>query len=125
MHRRQRTFAELLTRSLATAGLLYALIFVYAVPATLLGQASGRPGQLSPGTRSLTKATNWPSWRPAHAERFPGCVDMARWRPPHAPTTVVVVRHDGRVQRMPFGEAYSRATSASAADDVWTIGACD
>jgi hypothetical protein len=124
MHRRQRTFAELLTRSLATAGLLYALVFAYAVPATLLGQSSGRPGRMGPDVSALTRATDLPAWKTTHGERFPGCVDMARWAAQVPPRTVVVVRRDGHVQQMPFDEAYHRARSTTAADDVWTIGAC-
>lgn len=124
MHRRRRSFAELLTRSLATAGFLYALVLVYAVPASLLGGTPGRAGHASPDVSSLTRAADQPAWKHFHAARFPGCVDMARWQASDVPTTVVVVRRDGRLQRMTFGEAYHRATSSSAADDVWTIGAC-
>lgn len=123
MHRRQRTFAELLTRSLATAGFLYALIFAYAVPASLLGE-SVRPGQSRPDASALTRPADRPRWNPAHADRFPGCVDMAKWRAASVPRTVVVVRRDGALARMPFEEAYRRARSGSAADDVFTIGAC-
>lgn len=124
MHRRQRSLAQLLTRSLATAGFFYALVVVYAVPATLLGDRSESTGQASPDVSSLTRAADQPVWKHAHADRFPGCADIARWPGAEVPTAVVVVRRDGRLQRMAFGEAYRRATSASAADDVWTIGAC-
>ena len=41
MRRRQRTLAELLTRSLAASGLLYAVVIAYAVPATLVADAGG------------------------------------------------------------------------------------
>lgn len=124
MHRRQRTFAELLTRSLATAGLLYALIFAYAVPATLVGQSASPSDAARPDASALTRATDRPRWNHAQADRFPGCVDMAEWRALSVPATVVVVRRNGGLQRMPFDEAYDRARSASAADDVFTIGAC-
>jgi hypothetical protein len=124
MHRRQRTFAELLTRSLATAGVLYALVFVYAVPVSLLAHSAVRPGHIEPDVSPLTRVTERPGWRSGHADRFPGCVDVAKWAASAVPATVVVVRRDGDLQRMPFGEAYRRATSASPADDVWTIGAC-
>lgn len=122
MHRRKRTFAELLTRSLATAGLLYALVFVYAVPATLLRGPA--PDEVRPDVSSLTQPQGRPSWPRVRSDRFPGCVDVATWGASRVPRTVVVERRDGRLLRMPFAEAYRRARNASAADDVWTIGAC-
>lgn len=124
MHRRQRTFAELLTRSLAAAGLLYGLIFAYVVPANLLAQKYDVPIREVPDANPLGRVMEDPGWRPAHAARFPGCVDVARWTSSSSPATVVVVRRNGALLRMSFDEAYRRATSASAADDVWTIGAC-
>jgi hypothetical protein len=124
MHRRQRTFVELLTRSLAAAGLLYASIVVYAVPAYLLGESGGRSGSTGPDVSALNQEAVPRAWRPTHADRFPGCVDMAHWAGSEVPATVVVMRRDGEVRRMPFDEAFRRATSVSAADDVFTIGAC-
>lgn len=124
MHRRQRTFAEMLTRSLATAGLLYALVFAYAVPATLRAEGADQPGLAGPDTSSLSGLTDHPAWRPAHANRFPGCIDMAKWASSQVPDAVVVVRRDGGLTRMSFDEAFRRANSGSLADDVWTIGAC-
>ncbi len=124
MRRRQRTLAELLTRSLAVSGLLYAVVIAYAVPATLVADAGGRPEPFDAGTSSLSRAVDHPTWRRAHAQRFPGCVDMARWSASIVPPTVVVARRDGDLERMDFDEAFRRATSPSAADDVWTIGAC-
>jgi hypothetical protein len=124
MHRRQRTFAEMLTRSLASAGLLYALVFAYAVPASLLSKTADPGLGKAPDLSALTPETDGTRWMRAHAARFPGCVDVAQWAARRVPTTVVVLRRDGALQRMPFDEAYRRATSASAADDVWTVGAC-
>jgi hypothetical protein len=124
MRRRQKTFGELLTRSLAVAGLLYAVVIAYAVPTSLLAEVPGRPSPSVPGANPLSRTTDHPTWKPAHAERFPGCVDMARWEASAVPSTVVVVRRRGDLQRISFDEAFRRATSASAADDVWTIGAC-
>jgi hypothetical protein len=123
MRRRQRTFAELLTRSLAAAGLVYALVIAYAVPATLLVDRA-RPGPPGQGPSSLTHATEHPTWRATYAQRFPDCVDLADWDSVGVPAEVVVLRRDGEARRMSFDEAYRRATSPSSADDVWTIGAC-
>lgn len=124
MRRRQRTLAELLTRSLAASGLLYAAVIAYAVPATLVADADGRHEPFGAGTSSLSRTVDHPTWRRAHAQRFPGCVDMARWSASIVPATVVVVRRGGDIERMDFDEAFRRATSTSSADDVWTIGAC-
>ena len=123
MRRRQRTFAELLTRSLAAAGLVYALVIAYAVPATLLVDRD-RPDPPGRGPSSLTHAIDHPTWRATYAHRFPGCVDLADWDGVEVPTEVVVLRRDGEARRMSFDDAYRRATSPSSADDVWTIGAC-
>lgn len=123
MRRRQRTLAELLTRSLAVSGLLYALVIVYAVPATLLADAPTAEGR-DRGSGWLSRLDDHPTWRPAHAERFPGCVDMALWDGPEVPGDVVVVGRDGEATRMSFDEAFQRATGSSGTDDVWTIGAC-
>lgn len=123
MRRRQRTLAELLTRSLAASGLLYAVVIAYAVPATLVADAGGRPAY-DAGTSSWSRSLDHPTWRRTHAQRFPGCVDMARWSASIVPATVVVVRRGGELERMDFDEAFRRATSPAAADDVWTIGAC-
>ena len=124
MRRRQRSFGELVTRSLATAGLLYALVFAYAVPAYLLNHTADLQGPVRPDVSALTRPTAAPGWTRARAEQFPGCIDMAEWRASRVPATVVVVRRDGGLERMSFEEAYRRARSASAADDVLTIGAC-
>lgn len=124
MHRRQRTFVELLTRSLAAAGLLYGLVFAYVVPANLMAQQYDLPMQQGPEASPSSRVKDEPRWMPAHADRFPGCVDVARWPSETGPASVVVVRRNGDLQRMSFDEAYRRATSDSAADDVWTIGAC-
>jgi hypothetical protein len=125
MRRRQRGFVEILTRSLAVAGLLYAALIAYAVPATLLRVVPEPTPGLGADASRLSGPVNRPIWRASHADRFPGCVDMAQWTSKVVPSTVVVVRLDGRLQQMPFDEAFRRATSASSADNVWTIGACD
>jgi hypothetical protein len=124
MRRRRRSFTELLTRSLALAGLAYALVIAYAVPATVFFDRPSRPAPSYPGASHLSQETDVPAWRPTHAKRFPGCVDMASWPGTDVPTSVVVVRRDGQLRRISFDEAFDRATSTSAADDVWTIGAC-
>ncbi len=124
MRRRQRSFVELLVRSLAFSGLLYAVVFVYAVQATLLSPDSGASASVDPGPGALDQLSALPTWRPVHAKRFPGCVDMARWTQSHVPASVVVVRRDGDLARLQFDEAFRRAKSPSSADDVWTIGAC-
>ncbi len=123
MRRRQRTFAELLTRSLAVSGLLYGLVIAYALPMSL-AQSSETPARLGPDASSLSQVTGHPGWRRGYAHRFGGCVDIAKWADSEVPTTVVVVRRDGGLERMLFDEAFRRAKSATAADDVWTIGAC-
>jgi len=122
MHRRQRTFAELLTRSLAVAGLVYAFVIAYAVPVTLLAETPG-PSP-TPGASPMSPYDGRATWKRAHAERFPGCVDMAKWTAAVEPRSVVVVRRGGDLRQMPFDEAFRRATSPSAADDVSVVGGC-
>jgi hypothetical protein len=117
-----RSFGELLVRSLAISGLLYAAVLVYAVPAMLLAEEPGLP--TSHGPAGAGAGSQHPTWRPSYAERFPGCVAMARWDGPGVPATVVVLRRDGALREMPFEAAFRRATSGNAADDVWTVGAC-
>lgn len=124
MRRRQRSFPELLTRSLAVSGLAYALVIAYVVPAALFFEQPSRPAPTHPGASPLSHAIDLPAWRPAQAKRFPGCVDMASWPGTGVPASVVVIRRDGRLMKMSFDEAFERATSGSAADDVWTIAAC-
>lgn len=124
MHRRRRTLVELLTRSLAASGFVYAMVLAYVLPAALLNQQPVQPLHVRPAPSSLDQVTGLPKWKPAHAKRFPGCIDMARWSESQVPATVVVVRRDGDLARVHFDEAFRRATSSSAADDVWTIGAC-
>lgn len=124
MRREQRSLAELLTRSLVVSGVVYAAVILYAVPASLLASDNGRPAPLDGSGGSLSQATSQPSWKRVHAQRYPDCVDMAAWDAPAAPSSVVVVLRDGDLARMSFDEAFDRATSHSAADDVWTIGAC-
>jgi hypothetical protein len=124
MHRRQRTFAELLTRSLAVSGLVYGIVIAYALPMSLLAQSSETPARLGPDASSLSRVTGHAGWKRAYADRFRGCVDIAEWAASDVPTTVVVVRRGGGLGRMSFDEAIRRATTAAAADDVWTIGAC-
>lgn len=124
MRRRQRTFAEQLSRSLTVAGLIYGLVIAYAVPATLMAPTAEQRIGLGPDASPLSGLTGKAWWKQRHADRFPGCVDMADWAHASVPETVVVVRRDGSLRRMSFEEAYRRARSVSAADDVWTIGAC-
>ena len=43
MHRRRRTLVELLTRSLAASGFVYAMVLAYVLPAALLNQQPVQP----------------------------------------------------------------------------------
>lgn len=118
---RRRTFPELLTRSLAVSGLVYAMTAAYLVPATMLAQqvpSSPEPPSMFP------HAWSHPGWQPSYDARFPGCVDIETWAGLEAPTAVVAVRRSGDAVRMPFDTAYERARSRSHADDVWTVGVC-
>ena len=117
-----RSLGDLLVRSLAISGLFYSAVLVYAAPATLLAEKPGLPTSHAP--EGAGAGSQYPSWRPSYAERFPGCVDMARWEGPGVPATVVVLRRDGALREMPFAAAFRRATSGNEADDVWTVGAC-
>ena len=122
MRRRQRSFAELLTRALAASGLVYALVAAYLVSATLFvspaTQSQGGPDQANPSPAH-------PLWKPAYGARFHGCVDIEAWTMSAVPSSVVVVRRTGEVARMRFDEAFERSRSESHADDVWTVGACE
>lgn len=122
VHGCQRGFGELLVRSLVTSALLYAAVLGYAVPAALLAEEPGLPTLHR--FDGAGAGSGYPAWRPSYAEEFPGCVDMARWEGPGVPATVVVLRRDGALRRMPFETAFRRATSGNEADDVWTVGAC-
>lgn len=55
---------------------------------------------------------------------FPGCVPSAEWPRNRAADWVVVAFPDGRVERMRFGDAWTRGTNKTHADDVWVIGVC-
>src|SRR5512145_195743 len=101
MHRRQRTFAELLTRSLAVAGLVYAFVIAYAVPATLLAEAHGPSSTSRPGVNPMSPYDGRATWKRSYADRFPGCVDMAEWTAAVEPRSVVVVRRGGDLRQMP------------------------
>ncbi|HEX6248447.1 MAG TPA: hypothetical protein VFZ64_11290, partial [Nocardioidaceae bacterium] len=119
---RQLSLTELLTRALTVSGVVYAAVFLYAVPAALFDGTRGSAERSGPS--SLSQTIGGPAWGNAHARRFPDCVDLADWDPAAVPSTVVVVRRNRDVERMDLREASRRAASASAADDVWTIGAC-
>ena len=122
MRRRQRSFAELLTRALAVSGLVYALVAAYVVSATLFAPPAT---QSQGGSDAVSPSQVQPAWKPAYAARFRGCVDIEEWTMSDVPTSVVVVRRAGEVARMRFEEAFDRSRSASRADDVWTVGACE
>ncbi|HEX6249499.1 MAG TPA: hypothetical protein VFZ64_16640 [Nocardioidaceae bacterium] len=122
MHRRQLSFTELLTRALTVSGVVYALVFLYAVPAALVDGVRGSAERS--GASSFSRTLGDPGWDRAHARRFPDCVALAEWDPTAVPSTLIVVRRNRDVERMDLREASRRAGSPSAADDVWTIGAC-
>lgn len=122
MRRRQTTLSELVVRALAAAGLVYAMVAAYAVPATLLSAESGRTQVVDRG--AAPGETQAPRWLPAHTRRFPGCIDIAEWAGPGVPASVVVVTRADRLRQMSFEGAYQRARSSTRADDVWVIGAC-
>jgi hypothetical protein len=125
MRHRQRTLGEHVSRSLAVAGLLYAAALAYVVPLAL---TADRPADLDlsvpGGPSSYSRVLEHPAWRPALADRFPGCRDMASWTRTQVPRTVVAMDRAGDLARLPFDEAYAKATSPSEADDVWILGAC-
>ena len=124
MRRRRRTFAELLARSLVASGAVYAAVLGYVVPSALVLDAPGLSMPAGPCARTSSEVADRPEWKTGDAERFRGCVDMARWTEREVPDTVVVVSRRGRLARIPFDEAFRRATSPSERDDVQTIGAC-
>lgn len=124
MRRRTRTLAETLARSLTVSGVLYTLITAYALSVAVVEHEGDGRLRLGPQW-SAGEVVGRPVWSQAHSQRFPDCVDIARWAAAESPSTVVVVERDGELRRMSFDEAYRRAISPSAADDVWTIGACD
>lgn len=114
---------DLLVRSLAAAALVYAVVIVYLVSATLLTEAStGRPAAQYLG--SLDAVPPDVVWRPAYAARFSGCVDMARWGGPGVPATVVVLGRDGALRETSFDEAFERATGDRRPHGGRIIGAC-
>lgn len=121
MRRRTRKFSDLLTRSLAVSGLVYALVAAYLVPATLLAEPALTPPD---GASSFSHTWTHPEWRAAYAARFPGCVGIEEWTDNAVPATVVVVQRSGELTRMDFDDAYERSRTESHADDVWTVGGC-
>lgn len=123
MHRRRRTLVEHVSRSLTVAGIAWAAVFLYVAPAALLADIGSPPSRLGRGSE-LSPTRAHLAWTDAHGRRYPNCVAVTGWSTTRAPTALVVVRRNGDLQRMSLGEAHRRAVSASAADDVWTIGAC-
>lgn len=55
---------------------------------------------------------------------YPGCVESARWPKGRAADWVIVAWPDGKVAPMRFGDAWTRGTNRTHADDVWVIGVC-
>jgi hypothetical protein len=121
MHRRRRTLVEHVSRSLTVAGIAWAVVFLYVAPPALLADIGSPPRD---GNSALSPTRSHLAWTDEHARRYPRCVAVAAWSTTRRPTAVVVLRRNGDLQRMALGEALRRAQSASAADDVWTIGAC-
>lgn len=122
MRRRRRTLAEHVIRSLAASAVVYAAVAAYALPAALLAERGpdATPGagvMPGPGPRDQ------PTWRPAYGDRYPGCENLADWAERSSPRTVVVVTRDGGLARLPFEDAFARAT-AGGVDGVWAVGAC-
>lgn len=138
--RERPTFAHLLVRTLASAGLLYGLVAT-ALAGVVLTDGGDRLGHRIDGgtgqganhganhgadhrSATVSDVVERPMWRPADRRRFPDCVDIATWTVEHVPASVVVVRRGGATERMSFDEAFRRASSTRPGDDVWTIGAC-
>ena len=124
MRHRHRRLGEHVARALTVAGLLYVAILAYVVPVAVLEEPTDLDLTVPDGPSALRPALDHPGWGPALAERFPGCIDMASWTRTPVPRTVIVVDRERDVARIPFGEAYRRATSTSANDSVWIVGAC-
>ncbi len=121
VHRRRRTLVEHLSRSLTVAGLAWAVVVLYVAPPALLADIGEPPRG---GESALSATRSHLDWTDEHARRFPHCVGVAAWSTTQVPASVVVLRRNGDLQRMSLGEALRRAESISAADDVWTVGAC-
>jgi hypothetical protein len=121
MHRRRRTLVEHLSRSLTVAGIAWAVVFLYVAPPALLADIGEPPRG---GESALSATRSHLAWTDEHARRFPHCVGVAAWSRTRVPDAVVVLRRNGDLHEMSLDEAFRRARSASAADDVWTVGAC-
>jgi len=124
MRHRHRTLGEHVARALTFAGLLYIAVLAYVVPVALLEQPTDLDLTIPDGPSALSRSLDHPGWGPSLAAQFPACADMASWTRSRVPRTVIVVDRERVVARIPFDEAYDRATSSSAADDVWIVGAC-
>lgn len=64
---------------------------------------------------------NLPHWRTWYAKRFPDCV---AFDPNLRAETLLVVRLDASVGRMPIGIYLERESTPIDADDVWIVGSC-
>lgn len=125
MRRRGRTLGYFVARSLAAAGVLYALVLAYVVPVALVAGPPPAADLDHPGDSTFpTVPPDRTTWVPALERRFPGCEDMAEWSGEQEPATVVVARGDRKLAKVPFDRAYGRAREASATGEVRIIGAC-
>jgi hypothetical protein len=114
------TFGHVLVRALGGAMVVFLLVCAYVLLAQVLAVRDVQPDR----SAGLDSVSRHPEWRPGHARRFSGCVDIAAWTHPDVPVSVVAVEDSGRVTKMAFDEAFRRVATPSPADDVWTIGAC-
>ena len=100
--------------------------FVAGTSILVLGQAMAvDPTAHSSGAASSDVVADSPSWTPAGAAAYPGCVPSAAW-PAGSPAAFLVVlsfREDDTL-KMAFDAAWQANHDDTEADDVWVIGVC-
>jgi hypothetical protein len=91
----------------------------------VLGQAMAVDPSAHSDAASSDVVAVAPSWSPADAARYPGCVPSAAW-PAGRPAPYVVVHRfrDDTDRKVAFDVAWRVNHDDTEADDVWVLGVC-
>jgi hypothetical protein len=119
---KKRTLRSLVLRTLAPR----LAVFGAGVAMLAVGQAMAvDPAAQSTLLPAERVAGAVPSWTPADASTYPGCVPSAAWRT-GTPAGFVVVQavRDGRHHKVAFDRAWQLNHDDTEVDDLWVIGVC-